>query len=110
MKTLRLKESCTVYDSATRNRYGDFSLGNGVSVLCLYRNISQLNRGVNFREEVQIQGIFWLDPAASVHQGDIILYNGSLYRIENLVEGKTLLTRNTLHFHKAMVSLYRGIS
>ena len=109
MKKIRLKESCTQY-TVTRNRYGDLVLSPVGSLLCLYRNIQQLNRGVNFREEIQIQGLFWFDGSATVKEGDVIGYGGQLLRIENLVTAKTLLTQNTVNFLKAQVSLYRAIS
>lgn len=110
MRALRLKESCTLYSSVTRDRYGDIKLNGGTPVSCLYRNIQQLTRGVNFREEIQIIGMFWVDPAANVAEGDVIGYNGQLFRIENLVTAKTLLTENIIHFYKCAVSLYRAIS
>lgn len=110
MKKLRLKESCTQY-SVKRDRYGDMKLTEVGTILCLYRDISLLNRNVNFREEVQIQGIFWFDPAATtLKQGDIIGYNGLLYRLEDVTNAKTLLTQDTLNFIKSSVSLYRAIS
>lgn len=110
MKKLRLRENCTLYSNVTRDRYGDLNLGTGTAVLCLYRNIEQLNRGVNYREEVHITGIFWLDSAAAVVEGAVIKYNGQLFRIETLTTAKELLTSNTVHFYKALVSLYRAIS
>lgn len=109
MKKIRLKESCTQY-TVTRNRYGDLVLTTVGSLLCLYRNLQQLNRGVNYREEIQIQGQFWFDGSATVKEGDVIGYNGQLFRVENLVTAKTLLTQNTVNFLKAQVSLYRAIS
>ena len=109
MKKLRLKESCTQY-TVTRNRYGDIKLTSVGSLLCLYRNIEQLNRGVNFREDVQIQGIFWFDPSATVNEGDVIGYSGQLFRIENIVKAKDLLLSDTVQFIKCQVSLYRAIS
>lgn len=109
MKKLRLKESCTQY-TVTRNRYGDIKLTLVGSILCLYRNIEQLNRGVNYREEANIQGIFWFDSSATVKEGDIVGYNGQLFRVENLVTAKELLTSNSVHFLKCQVSLYRAIS
>jgi len=109
MKKLRLKESCTQY-SVTRNRYGDLQLTTVGTLLCLYRNLEQLNRGVNFREEANIQGMFWFDPSATVKIGDVIGYNGQLFRIEDVVTAKELLTSDSIHFFKCQVSLYRAIS
>lgn len=111
MKRIRLKETCIVYGSVTRNRYGDLVKNSGTNELCLYRNLEQLNRGVNFREEVQIQGMFWLDGSSSVvKEGSIIGYNNTLYRVENIVTAKTLLTQNSVSFYKCAVSIYRAIS
>lgn len=109
MKNIRLKESCTQY-SVTRNGHGDLQLTNLGSILCLYRNIEQLNRGVNFREEVQIQGMFWFAGTATVNEGDVIGYNNQYFRIENIVKAKTLLTQNSLNFIKCQVSIYRTVS
>ena len=109
MKKLRLKESCTQY-SVTRNSHGDLQLTTVGSLLCLYRNIEQLNRNVNFREEVDIQGMFWFDGSATVHEGDVIGYNNALYRIENIVTAKELLTSNSTNFFRCAVSIYRSIS
>ena len=109
MKKLRLKESCTQY-TVSRNRYGDIVMTTVGSLLCLYRNLEQLNRGVQFREEANIQGQFWFDPSATVKIGDVIGYNGQLFRIENVVTAKELLTSNSVHFLKCQVSIYRAIS
>ncbi len=109
MKLLRLKETCTQYQ-VIRNRYGDIVLTPSQTIKCLYRNISNLTRNVNFREEVEIQGIFWFDPAATVKQGDVIGYLGQLYRLEDVTIAKTLLRRDNIHFIKCNASLYRAIS
>ena len=109
MKKLRLKESCTQY-TVTRNRYGDLILATVGSLLCLYRNIDKLQRGTNFREEMQIQGEFWFDPTASVKIGDVIGYNSQLFRIEDVVTAKSLLTSNQVQFFRCAVSVYRAIS
>jgi len=109
MKKLRLRESCTQY-SVTRNRYGDLVLSTVGSLLCLYRNIDKLQRGVNYREELQIQGMFWFDATASVKIGDVIGYNSQLFRIEDVVTAKTLLTSNQVNFFRCAVSVYRAIS
>lgn len=109
MKKLYLKESCTQY-SVTRNRYGDFKLTTVGSLLCLYRDVNQLTRGVNYREEMNVIGIFWFDPTATVKIGDVIGYNGQLYRIETFTNAKQLVTTNQTHFLKCAVSLYRSIS
>ena len=110
MKKLHLKESCTIYGSVTRTRYGDLQLNGGTTELCSYRNIEQLNRGINFREDVQIQGLFWFDATTVAKKGSVVQYNGQLYRIENVVTAKQLLTSNAVHFVKCQVSLYRAIS
>jgi len=109
VKKLHLKESCTQY-IVTRNRYGDLQLATVGTILCLYRNIERINRGINFREEADIIGIFWFDPAATAKIGDVIGYKGQLFRIENVVTAKSLLTSNQIHFLKCEVSIYRGIS
>lgn len=109
MKKLRLRENCTQY-SVTRNRYGDLQLTTVGTLLCLYRNLEQIVRGVNYREEANIQGLFWFDPAATVKIGDVISYNNQLFRIENVVTAKELLTSNAVHFLKCQVSIYRAIS
>lgn len=109
MKKLRLKETATQY-TVTRNRYGDLVLSNPQTILCLYRDITQLSTGVNFREELNIVGIFWFDPSSNIHQGDVVGFNGQLYRIENRTNAKALLTSNAVQFIKCQVSLYRAIS
>lgn len=109
MKKLRLKESCTQY-TVSRSRYGDLCLTTVGSLLCLYRNTDRLNRGVNFREEVQIEGMFWFDGSATVKLGDVIGYNNQLFRIEDVVTAKELLTSNSVNFYRCAVSIYRAIS
>lgn len=107
MKQLRLKESCTQY-TTTRNRYGDLVLTSVGTILCLYRDVSELTR--NQREESNIQGIFWFSGSATVAKGDVIGYGGLLYRLERITNAKTLLTYDSVHFIKATASLYRSIS
>lgn len=109
MKALRLKETATQY-TTKRNRYGDMQLTQTGRIQCLFRSISLLNRNANFREEVQVQGIFWFAPDSGVSQGDVLGYNGLLYRMERVTNAKTLLTRNAPHFVKCEASLYRAIS
>jgi hypothetical protein len=109
MKKLRLKESCTQY-SVGRDRYGDIKMTAIGTLLCLYRNIEHIQRDVNFREEAHIIGLFWFDASATVKIGDVIGYNNQLFRIENVVTAKELLTSNAVHFLKCQVSIYRSIS
>lgn len=109
MRRLRLTETATQY-TTTRNRYGDLELVIAGYINCLYRNLSMLDRNVNFREEIQIQGIFWFEPDATVKQGDVIGYMGNLYRLEQVTIAKSLLTRDDVHFIKCSASLYRAIS
>lgn len=109
MKKLRLKDSCTQY-TTNRNRYGDLVLTAGKTIACLYRDISQLNRGVNYREEMNIRGLFWFAPDATIAQGDVVKHDGLLYRIEDITTAKDLLRRNEVQFLKCAVSLYRAIS
>jgi hypothetical protein len=90
--------------------HGDEVLTSVGTILCLYRNISTLNRNVNYREEVNIQGIFWFDSSTPVGEGDIIGYNSQLYRLEQVVTAKELLTSDAVHFYKCSASLYRAIS
>lgn len=109
MKALRLRESYTQY-TVGRNAYGDEELAKVGSGICLFRNISQLNRGVNFREEVQIHGIFWFAPTDPHYKGDVIGYQGQLYRLEQIIIGAQRLTTDTVHFYKCTASLLRQIS
>ena len=107
MKAIRLKESCVQYKT-TRNMYGDLVLGTGNTLLCLYRNITSLTRGV--REEVGIVGSFWFSNSATVSRGDVIKYNGQLYRLENEVTAKTLLTQNVVTYLRFTASELRQLS
>lgn len=110
MKKLRLIDTCTQY-TTTRNRYGDLELTAGRSLACLYRDISMLNRGVNFREEITAtQGIFWFAPDSGIKQGDVVKYGGLLYRMETVTNAKDLLRRNQVQFIKCDASIYRAIS
>lgn len=109
MRQLQLTETATQY-TATRNRYGDLGLAGGATVRCLYRDISRLDRNVQFSENVSIQGIFWFDPSSTVRKGTVIGYQGQLYRIENVTVAKQLVTTGSVHFIKCHASLYRSIS
>jgi hypothetical protein len=64
----------------------------------------------NYREEVNIIGIFWFDPSSTVGKSDVIGFNGLFYRIEEVTNAKEVLTSNAVHFIKCKVSLYRAIS
>lgn len=95
----------------TRNKYGDYVFTTVVTRKCLFRNESQLNRGVNHREETSITGIFWFDPADGVvNKGDIYLFNSIYYRIEKINDARARLTTNFQHFYKCEVSELRQIS
>ena len=109
MKKLHLKESATQY-TVTRNRYGDLVLTAVGTVLCLYRNIDQLTRGIAYREDISIIGMFWFDPTATVKIGDVVGYQNQLYRIEGVVTAKNLLTQDQVQFFRCTVSIYRAIS
>lgn len=111
MKQLRLKESYTQYANVTRNAYGDNVPGAITGTgLCLYRDISTLNSNVNYRDEVNIQGIFWFAPSDPHNKADIIEYNGVFYRLEQVVKGKELVSSNNVHFYKCTASLLRQLS
>ena len=110
MQALRLRETAKLYSGVTRNRYGDFGLGTGTTVSCLYRDISSLNRNQQFTESVTIQGIFWLDPTSPARKGSVLLYQGQLYMVQRVIVAKELITTNDIHFIKCQVSLYRAIS
>lgn len=110
MRKLRLIDSCTKY-TVGRNRYGDLELSAGTTISCLYRDKSLLNRGVNYREEITAtQGIFWFAADSGIHQGDVVKYNGLLYRMEDVTNAKDLLRRNEVQFIKCSASIYRAIS
>lgn len=108
MKKLRLKESATQY-TTTRNRYGDLVLANVGTISCLFRDISMLSN-MNQREQVDIKGLFWFDPAATVAKGDVVGYQGQLYRLEEVTRAKDLLKSDTIQFIKCTATLYRAIS
>lgn len=108
MKALRLRETATQYKT-TRNRYGDLVLASSGTILCLFRNVTDLQRGPN-AEEVLVSGIFWFDPRATVRKGDVVGFGGQLYRLERVTIANQRLTTNATHFIKCTASLYRAIS
>ena len=108
MKSLRLRETCTQF-TTTRNRYGDIVLTPIGTILCLFRNESALILNAN-REEVNVNGIFWFAPDATVKQGDVIQFNGIHYRLEGVTIANQRLTTNATHFIKCTASILRQIS
>lgn len=108
MKALRLKETYTSY-SNTRNVYGDEVLTPTGTGLCLFRNISSEDYAADM-ETATTEGIFWFAPTDPHVKGDVIGFNGQLYRLERITVARERLTTNAVHFYKCTASFLRQIS
>lgn len=92
------------------NEFGDIDYGTGVSVPCLYRDISTLNQAAN-RYEVGIDGILWFKADEPVTRGAIYYHPDEGYlKIVKITRAKTLVTTNQVMFIRCQVSKQRQIS
>lgn len=108
--TTKLTQTCSKV-AVTRNQYGDVVYGATTSnIKCLYRDISTLSRGNANREEVQLDGLFWLDNDQSPAKGDIYVLDGEYLRIERVIIARDRLSSNTVQFYKCEVTKQRQIS
>lgn len=93
----------------TRNEYGDTVYGTQSSVPCLYRDISIIEQSAN-REQINLDGILWLDDDAVVAKGDIYAVDGVYLRIERITAARRRLTDNAIDFYKCGVTKQRQVS
>lgn len=94
----------------THNEDGDIVYGNTSTSDCLYRDISNLDRGGNM-ETVSIDGYLWFDADETVARGDIYYHSSEGYlRIERVTRAKRLVADNALKFIKCEVTKQRQVS
>jgi len=105
----KLNQTAVKY-ATTRNMYGDDVFGATVTYDCLFRNISVLNRGSGYKEEVNFDGLLWLGPDAAVAKADIFSIEGKIYRVEEVIDAKDRLRTNTRKFWKCGLNLTRQVS
>lgn len=106
----RLVETCYKV-ATTRNKFGQFDFGAaGDPKKCLYRPINEMRQGSGNREEVLLDGIFWLSPDDGWQINDTILYNSEYFRIDRIIEAKRRVKDNATHFIKAEVMRTRQVS
>lgn len=106
----KMVETCSKVQT-TYNGYGDLVYGVVEANLpCLFRPIEAIQIANSNREEVTIDGMFWLRPTDGWDRGDIILYNGEYFRIDKLIEARRRLVDNSLQFLKAEVYRSRQVS
>jgi hypothetical protein len=97
--------------STSRNQYGDSVWGaTGSAIPCLYRDISTLGQSSGNREEVTLDGLFWLDNDQTVNKADIYKIGTEYIRIERVVEARDRLRGNAVAFIKCEVTKQRQIS
>ena len=97
--------------TTTRNQYGDSVWGSLSSAIpCMYRDISTLGQSSGNREEVTLDGLFWLDSDQAVNKADIYKIGTEYIRIERVIPARDRLRSNTVHWHKCEVTKQRQIS
>lgn len=102
-----LNDSCTYFEPS-RNEYGDFNYGVGTVLNCRAREINDLTRGNDYREELDADAMFWFLPNSIVQLGGIILYRDNYYRIDTITEARKFDTE--VHFKKCLVVRHRQVS
>jgi hypothetical protein len=108
--TPKLTQTCYKV-STTRNQYGDSVWGaTGSAIPCMYRDISTLGQSSGNREEVTLDGLFWLDNDQTVNKADIYKIGTEYIRIERVIQARDRLRGNTLAFIKCEVTKQRQIS
>jgi len=109
--TPKLTQTCYKVN-ASRNQYGDstWSSVGTTAIPCLYRDISTLGQSSANREEVTLDGLFWLDSDQTVNKADIYKIGTEYIRIERVIPARDRLRSNTVAFYKCEVTKQRQIS
>lgn len=95
--------------SSSRNRFGDIVYGASEVFRCRFREINDLTRSVDGREQLQCDALVHFDSKAGISIGDILVYNGAYYRIDSIVKARRGGSTN-IEFIKCGLLRHRQVS
>ena len=92
---------------ATIDVYGDqVSSGEQISVMCRFRNITELDKTSNMEGISTADAIVWFEPDVSIKEGSIIKVDGEYWRIDRLIKARRM-SSSTILFYKALVKRHQ---
>lgn len=92
--------------NTTLNKNGEQVIGSETAVKCRFKNVTQLESGLN-REGVEaFDAILWFEANAPIVEGTIIFCDGGYWRVNRLIKARKLAGPN-VEFLKALVNKYK---
>ena len=73
----------------SRNADGDIVNSTSEGVSCLFREMNELSYGNN-RESLDADAVVWFERDASVGLGDIYIYDGEYYRVNEIIKARRM--------------------
>ena len=99
----------TAYILATdRNKYGDYIDTVETAVKCHFRVINELQHSTA-SDQIQSDAMGWFEPDSGVVKGTIVKFEGTHYKVEQLIEARKLRDPN-VQFLKTRMMKYGPIS
>lgn len=95
--------------ATTRNEYGDFVLGESETINCRFREINDITRGVDGREELDADAMIHVATDSSVELNDILSYQGNGYKVTEITKARRG-GETGVQFKKCLLTRERGIS
>lgn len=95
--------------TASRNEGGDFVYGATASIPCRFREINDITRGVDGREELDADAMVHVSSDSGVEVGDILAYGSDYYRVDVITKARRLGSTN-VEFIKCLLVRHRQVS
>jgi hypothetical protein len=95
--------------TASRNEGGDFVYGAQTDIPCRFREINDITRGVDGREELDADAMVHLPSDCGVVLGDILIYSGEYYRVDTITKARKMGSTN-VEFLKCLLLRHRQVS
>lgn len=93
--------------SSSRDAYGNFVADGETTLICHWRDITEVITDMN--ETVRSDAMAWFEPDSGVDKNDIIKFEGSYYRVDLVVKARRL-RQAPVQFIKVQLSRYGAIS
>ncbi|RLA58673.1 MAG: hypothetical protein DRR04_10380 [Gammaproteobacteria bacterium] len=93
--------------SSSRNAYGDYVAGAETTLICHWRDITNLIQEAN--EQIQSDAMAWFEPDSGVVKGDIIKFEGNHYVAIRITRARKL-RETPVQFLKVELQKYGAIS
>jgi hypothetical protein len=103
--THTLNQTCGVLSTST-NVYGESVFVSLANLKCRLREITGLDKQSN-REQYDCDAILWLEPTASVVEGQIIRVEDRFYRINKIIKARRFSA--PVVFIKCLLDVYHDI-